>query len=59
VVLIADDLAAWLISVLTDSGRKRLREIVFGADVDARCVRAPSHPGPAFAQVVSCSGPTS
>jgi hypothetical protein len=32
VVFVADDLAAWLIGLLADAGRKKLTALVFGTD---------------------------
>jgi len=32
VVFVADDLAAWLIGVLADAGRKKLTRLVLGSD---------------------------
>jgi tetratricopeptide (TPR) repeat protein len=39
VVFVADDLGSWLIGLLADAGRKRLTDLVFGADQE-RALRA-------------------
>jgi hypothetical protein len=40
VVFVADDLAAWLIGVLADAGRKKLTRLVLGSDQERALQRA-------------------
>ncbi len=39
-VFVADDLAAWLIGVLADAGRKKLTRLVLGSDQERALQRA-------------------